>query len=127
MMESASDSDDRYRVELAATSILLACERHRLKTGDWPGSIEAIDEDILPDPPVDPFSGQAFRMERRDGQLLIYSIGPNRVDEHCEIDWQQWPNGEPDDPGTGAWDIRLRRQPSPPEEALTEEGNDPDQ
>ena len=54
--------------------------------GEWPASIAAIDPDILPNPPIDPFSGQAFRMERRDGQLLIYSIGPNRKDEHGAYD-----------------------------------------
>ena len=89
-MSSASHAHSRYQSELGATVIVLAAERHRRKTGGWPASIEAIDRAILPDPPSDPFSGQAFRMEHRDGQLLIYSIGPNRRDEHGAYDPKQW-------------------------------------
>ena len=66
---------------LGATAILLAAERHRRKAGKWPESIAAIDKSILPNPPADPFSGESFRMEHRNGELLIYSVGPNRKDD----------------------------------------------
>jgi hypothetical protein len=109
---SASDTaHSRYQSGLGATAILLAAERHRCKTGDWPAAIAAIDPGILPSPPVDPYSGQAFRMEHRDGQILIYSIGPNRKDEHGAFDPEQWIKGVPDDVGVGAWDVPQRPQP----------------
>ena len=95
-------------------AILLAAERHRLKTGEWPGSIAAIDPGLLPVAPVDPFTGQAFRMERRDGQILIYSVGPNLKDEHGAYDPTRWMKDGPDDFGTGAWDVALRHQPPGP-------------
>ena len=115
-LHAASSADSRYQCELGATAILLAAERHRRKAGDWPASIAAIDRDILPVAPVDPFSGQAFRFEHRDGRLFIYSIGPDRKDEHGAFEPRRWLKGGPDDVGAVAWDVPLRRQASPPEE-----------
>jgi hypothetical protein len=104
-----------YRGELGATAILLAAERHRRKTGAWPASIADIDRGILPNPPLDLFSGRAFLMERRDGKLFIHSIGPNRKDEHGAYDPKKWTTLGPDDIGAVAWDVNLRRQSFPGE------------
>jgi hypothetical protein len=82
--------------------------------GDWPAAIAAIDPGILPNAPVDSYSGQAFRLKRRDGQILIYSIGPDRKDEHRAFDPKHWMNGGPDDVGACAWDVPQRRQPAAP-------------
>jgi hypothetical protein len=93
--------------------ILLAAERHRRETGAWPESIAAIDRKILPYPPADPFTGDDYRMEHRDGRLLVYSIGPNRKDEHGAFDLKKSTTGGPDDDAAIAWDVDLRRQPPP--------------
>jgi hypothetical protein len=112
---TASSAYSRYQCELGATAVLLAAERHRRKAGDWPASIEAIDPGILPGAPVDPYSGRAFRMERRDGRLFIYSIGPNRKDEHGAYDPRKWTKGTTDDDvGAVGWDVPLRPQSPPP-------------
>jgi hypothetical protein len=114
VLPSAGMAHSRYHAELGAASILLAAERHRRKTGAWPASIAAIDPAFLPSRPVDPFTGQPFRMEHREGQLRIYSLGPNHQDEHGAYDPKQWMKQRLDDYGTGAWDVPLRRQlPSP--------------
>lgn len=102
----------RIHGELGSAAILVAAERHRRKSGDWPASIAAIDPRIMPTAPVDPYSGQPYHMERRDGQLLIYSVGPNHKDEHGAYDLKKWARGGPDDVGAGGWDVPLRRQPS---------------
>jgi hypothetical protein len=118
MMPAASvpfRAEARYHANLGSMAILLAAERHRLKAGDWPDSIAAIDPTFLPAAPVDPFSGRPFRVERRDGQFLVYSVGPNGKDEHGTIDPASWMRKElADDYGTGAWDVPLRRQPPAP-------------
>ena len=44
----------RYQCELGEMAILLAAERHRRKTGDWPASIAAIDRVILSHHPAIP-------------------------------------------------------------------------
>jgi hypothetical protein len=110
---AANSAFSRYHGELGSMVILLAAERKRRKTGTWPASIEGIEQEFLPRPPVDPFSGQAFRMEHRDGQVLIYSIGPNHEDEYGAYDPKMWRNGRLDDVGAIGWDVNLRRQPAP--------------
>jgi hypothetical protein len=107
---AATAAASRYQSQLGSTAILLAAERHRLKDGDWPGSIAEISPTLLPSAPVDPFTGQPFRMERRDGQFLVYSVGPNGKDEHGTVAPGLWAKDKPDDYGTGAWDMALRRQ-----------------
>ena len=106
----------RYQCDLGATAILLAAERHRRKTGDWPPSISGIDRSILPAEPVDPYSGGSFRMARRDGQLFVYSIGPNHKDENGTYDRELSMKGIGDDFGASLWDVSLRRQPHSPED-----------
>jgi hypothetical protein len=113
----------RYRADLGATAILLAAERHRRKTGDWPESILSIDKSVLPTPPADPFSGQPFRMERPRGEIVIYSIGGNRIAEHGAHENK---DDGADDVAARAWDVSLRAQPAPkpdspatPSESLT--------
>jgi len=88
----------RLRAELGATALLIAAERHRQATGAWPVSLDDIDEAILPEAPLDPFSGEAYRMQHRDGQLRIYSVGPNLRDE----------GGAYDDAGAVGYDPALR-------------------
>ena len=117
---SASQAFWRYQTDLAANAILLAAERHRKKTGKWPESVAAIERGILPVAPVDPFSGGSFQMEHRDGQFLVFSIGPNGENEHGDYDPKLWMRGGPDDAGAGAWDVSLRREPPAVEEEQTD-------
>jgi hypothetical protein len=105
---TASSAFSRYQTDLAANAILVAAERHRKKTGQWPESVAAIDRTILRNPPADPFTGESFRMEHHDGQLFVYSIGPNGTDEHGTYDPKRWMRGEADDAGAKAWDLSER-------------------
>jgi hypothetical protein len=98
----------RYQAELGATVILIAAERHRQKTGAWPASIAEIDAEVMPQAPIDPYSGQSFHMEHRDRQLFVYSVGPNGEDEHGKFDPKKLPNFGHDDLGASAWDVSLR-------------------
>jgi hypothetical protein len=107
-MSAASQAFLRYRAELGTTAILIAAERHRRKTGNWPASIDAIDRSILASAPVDPFTGKAFHLEHRDGQLVIYSVGPNLKDEHGEEDAKRRMSDGPDDIAARAWDVAKR-------------------
>lgn len=108
--KAVTQAHARYQCELGAMAIVLASERHRRKTGRWPESITAIDRAILAQTPVDPFSGQPFLLERRDGEFLVHSIGPDLEDDHGAYVPKLWMRGGPDDVGTGAWDLPLRRQ-----------------
>ncbi|WP_435008405.1 hypothetical protein P12x_005619 [Tundrisphaera lichenicola] len=113
-LSASYTAHSRYLAELGSTAILIAAERHRLKTGSWPDSIESIDPEILPDPPVDPFSGQPFRLLREGGQFLIYSIGANAQDERGDYQPKKWRTDKHDDVGARGWDVLLRGvQPQP--------------
>jgi hypothetical protein len=111
-LRASSSAFSRYQAELGAAATFLAAERHRRKAGAWPESVAAIERDLLPKPPLDPFSGQPFRMEHRDGRLFVYSIGPDRVDEHGEYNVIVWGKGGPDDVGAIGWDMGLRGRPA---------------
>jgi hypothetical protein len=113
-LSAAGTAFSRYQAELGATVSLIAAERHRRRTGKWPSSVDDIERSILPVPPIDPYSRRPFRMTHRDGQLIVYSIGPNGKDEHGEYDSKKWPKGAPDDVGARAWDLDLRRRPPAP-------------
>jgi hypothetical protein len=118
---TASSAFSRYHTDLAANAILVAAERHRRKTGQWPASVAAIDRTIIPSAPADPYSGESFRMEHRDGRLFVYSVGPNGVDEHGEYEPRRWMSGEGDDAGAQAWDVPLRRREAPAEPKADEQ------
>ena len=94
---SAAQAALRFHAEAGATAILLAAERHRRKTGKWPETVAAIDPAILPKPPTDPFTGDAFHVERRNGELNVYSVGENLRDDHGELDEARRYRGFPDD------------------------------
>jgi hypothetical protein len=109
-MSSGATAFLRSQTELGATAILIAAERQRRRTGQWPASIQEMDPSLLPEAPVDPFTGKPFKIEHRDGQLSIYSLGPNGRDEHGAYDSKRWLNTGPDDVGARAWDVTLRRR-----------------
>ena len=108
---SAAHAYLRSQADLGSMAILIAAERQRHSSGQWPASIKEIDPGILKEAPLDPFNGQPFHFEHRDGQLFVYSVGPNRSDDHGKYDSKQWLRSGLDDVGSRAWDVNLRRQP----------------
>lgn len=112
-LESAATAHTRYQSVLATTAVMIAAERQRRKTGQWPESVADIDPNILKNPPADPYTGQPLHVERGDGQLFVYTVGPNLTDEHGAYDPSRLRTGGNDDVGSSAWDPQLRRQPPP--------------
>ncbi|MFO0961099.1 MAG: hypothetical protein U0800_27270 [Isosphaeraceae bacterium] len=110
-VDQAEVADTRSRCELATLVALLAAERHRRKTGEWPESIDAIGAEFLPRKPDDPYTGGPFRVSHRDGRYVVYSVGPNLADDGGEYDAKTWRKGGPDDNVAEAWDVALRGQP----------------
>lgn len=125
-LQSSGMAHLRYQAELGAMVILLAAERHRLRHGEWPGAIGAIDPDLLPESPIDPFSGEEYRVHRPEGRFIVASIGPNGEDDGGEYLPKTWMNGGPDDVGGTAWEVGFRGQAPPPIEPGFEELSFPD-
>lgn len=67
------------RREVARTALALTA--YRQKHGRFPERLDQLVPEFLRAVPVDPFDGQPLRLRRAGDNLLVYSIGPNRVDD----------------------------------------------
>lgn len=85
--QQADIAMQREAARRAAVSLLLACQLHYRLHGDWPAKIEDLVPDILAKLPTDPLgkSGELMRLKRDGDDLVIYSVGPNGVDDGGNI------------------------------------------
>lgn len=65
----------------AAAVAGVAVARHRLATGRWPESLEALVPGALARVPADPFDGRPLRYRAGPAAALVYSIGPDLKDD----------------------------------------------
>ena len=74
------DTEDRAKARIAQT--VLAIERYRLAhTGQFPESLDGLVPAYLPAIPSDPFDGKPLRFKRRESGYIVYSVGPDTVDD----------------------------------------------
>ncbi|MDB5351367.1 MAG: hypothetical protein JWN86_2614 [Planctomycetota bacterium] len=109
----AGQAEFRIHAMLRAATVLVACERHRRSHGQWPGSIAEIDPKILPEPPRDPYGSEPLRVMPTEFGLVIYAIGPDRVDNGGAVTDLKHYLEPGHDLGYRAWHVSLRRQPAP--------------
>jgi hypothetical protein len=114
------------RSETASQAILraamagIACERYRIKHGEFPVSLDTlVKANLLDAVPVDPFDNQPLRYRRTKVGVAIYSIGIDGVDDDGNID-----NGRSQEKGVDVgfrlWNVETRRQPPLPTVVLPE-------
>ncbi len=98
----------RLRCAVAACAV----ERYRLEHGDWPASLSALVPALLPAVPDDPCDGQPLRYRRLADGVVIYSIGPDGIDNGGAplVDYK-WPWPDDADLGLRLWDEPHRRRP----------------
>ncbi len=66
--------------EMVKTSIAL--NRHKLRHGQWPESLDALSPELIPTPPRDFMDGQILRYRRQpDGSFVLYSVGQDGTDD----------------------------------------------
>ncbi len=63
-----------------AADAAIAVELYRRRHGKLPERLEDLVPDFLPQVPTDPFDGQPLKYVVREEEYLIYSVGPDRVD-----------------------------------------------
>jgi hypothetical protein len=74
------DTEDRAKARIAQT--VLAIERYRLAhAGQLPESVGALVPAHLPAILSDPFDGKPLRFNRRESGYIVYSVGPDAVDD----------------------------------------------
>lgn len=59
----------------------LACRLYNAKYGKYPGNLEALAPEFLPEVPIDPFTGKPLVYKLENGLPLIYSLGSNQKDD----------------------------------------------
>lgn len=59
----------------------IAAERYRLEAGDHPDDLLQLVPKYLPAVPADPFDGQPLRLNKTEGELLLYSISEDGRDD----------------------------------------------
>jgi hypothetical protein len=89
----ATDSSNREivlsikkrKAQVSCAIVMLALERYRRSKGRWPDSLAALAPAQLQAVPADPFDGAPLRYRKHPAGVVVYSIGPNRVDDGGDI------------------------------------------
>ena len=58
----------------------LAMKRYQLDNGEAPRSLDALVPKYLDAVPTDPYDGRALRYARFENRLVVYSVGPDAID-----------------------------------------------
>jgi len=61
--------------------VAIACELYKRLHGVYPESTEDLTPVLLPVVPVDPWCGRPLRVMMRQGRPVVYSTGPDGVDD----------------------------------------------
>lgn len=91
MASSFGQYDNVTRRESArrvALPVVIACQIYRRRHGDWPMKVEELVPTILPRIPEDPNAAavEGLKLKRDGDDLILYSVGPNGVDDGGQID-----------------------------------------
>jgi hypothetical protein len=97
----------RQQARLRCAAVALAAEIFRqTHRGRWPETLQELSSSLLPEVLLDPFDGEALRYQVQADSVIVYSVGPNGVDDGGKID-------EPDpnactDIGIRVWNVEQR-------------------
>jgi hypothetical protein len=77
-----TQADLRCQATLRSAATAVAAERFRLARSRWPKDLdEMVAGGFLKELPADPYTGEPLRIARKLYGLVIYSVGPDRVDD----------------------------------------------
>ena len=106
-VESAARDQARLRCAMVA----VACERYRIRQNHWPHALEEIPRDLLAELPTDPYDGLPLRRKQTDDGLIVYSVGPNLLDNRGNLKDHAMA-GDDADIGFRLWNTNKRRLPA---------------
>lgn len=74
--------------------ILLALREYKDANGRWPDSLDQIKDKVPAEAMIYPFTGGSFIYKVKGDKFLLYSVGPNKIDERCMsrpkgVSWDQ--------------------------------------
>jgi hypothetical protein len=105
----------RIKALLGVAQVMIAMERFRLAHGRWPKDLQEIPKLILPEIPIDPFSGLPIVVAPNDSGWVVYSTGPDGENDGGRLDPRFRPQERHTDWGYRLFRTASRRQPPPPE------------
>lgn len=73
--------ETRTEARLAGAEAALALKLYRADRGEYPDSLDALAPEFLESVPRDPFAGEPLKYVREGEGFLVYSLGPNGVDD----------------------------------------------
>jgi len=115
---AAATAHFRLNAMLGCAEVMVAMERFRIANGHWPETLDQIPKSILPEIPLDPYSGSPIKVKRDENSWIVYSVGPNGTDDGGTLDDRFDPKTEDSDWGYTLHDPSARRQPAFYEEQL---------
>jgi ABC-type transport system involved in multi-copper enzyme maturation permease subunit len=71
----------RNNANLDSCKLALALKIYREKHGNYPDSLYSVSPEIIPELPLDPFTGKNYIYRREGKGFIVYSVGPNETDD----------------------------------------------
>jgi hypothetical protein len=75
------ESGARAQAIHSTAETAIAMTRYKLEHGAYPVTLEPLVPDYLDEIPADPFDGKPLRLAHKADQWIVYSIGPDGVDD----------------------------------------------
>ena len=107
------DAEQRTKAQLRTTIAALAAERFRKAKKRWPETLEELVPEFLAKIPADPYDSKPLRYLKPADGIVIYSVGPNLVDDQGNLGTGV---GRNEDIGCRLWNVAERGRPPLPEE-----------
>ncbi len=76
----------------AVCRVLLRMASHRLRSGQWPESLDEVAAANEPPLPSDPLTQQPLKLARNGTVWTLYGVGTNLIDDHGVLDGQPTPD-----------------------------------
>jgi hypothetical protein len=107
-------ASQRSQAQMRCAIAALAAERYRLQHGAWPRLLDDLVKDgLLKEIPKDPYDGQPLRWRRTATGVIVYCVGPDKIDNGGKFDRDD-PTAADTDVGFELWDTtRARGVPAP--------------
>ena len=111
-----AQASQRSQAWLRCAFVAVAAERFRLNHDAWPRGIDDLVRDgLLKGIPKDPYDGKPLRWKRTPTGVLVYSVGPDKIDDGGKLNRNN-PLAAGTDLGVELWNPQLRGVAPPAEE-----------
>ncbi len=81
-LETVMFKEARLEADLNAARIGIGCKIYQNREGRFPEKISDLVPDILPEEPLDPFTGKPYIYRLQDDGFIVYSLGSNQKDDN---------------------------------------------